>query len=62
LFVLGIVWSGCGVVNGSMVDCQNKMSREFLVTPHHELELQNSSDSNDLIVFTVFPLIGGNVV
>ena len=56
LIFAGIVWSGKGKLNGLDVNCREKLHREFLVTPHHLLELENTSDTHDLIVFTVFPL------
>ena len=52
----GIVWSGCGCVNGLKINCHDNRQREFLVTPNTVLEIANSSDSDELIVFTVFPL------
>ena len=53
----GIVWSGEGKMNGLSVNCRENHSKEFLVTPHHHLELENTSDTHDLIIVTVFPLL-----
>jgi len=52
----GIVWSGVGKVNSLKLDCTDEGCREFLVTPHHPMLLENASLSSDLIIFTVFPL------
>lgn len=56
----GIVWSGEGLVNGSQVGCEKQECREFLVTPGHTLRLENTSESSDLIIFTVFPFQEGH--
>ncbi|XP_064381974.1 uncharacterized protein LOC135330924 [Halichondria panicea] len=53
----GIVWSGEGRANSLAVSCQEKLRREFLVTPNNQLQLENTSHAHDLIVFTVFPLL-----
>ena len=53
----GIVWSGVGRINGLELDCHRESYKEFLVTPHHSMTLENTSDTTDLIVFTVFPLL-----
>lgn len=53
----GIVWSGKGNVNGLGVDCQDQQRKEFLVTPNRLVEFENTSEKQDLIVFTVFPLL-----
>ena len=59
-FSTGIVWSGEGLVNGSQVGCEKQECREFLVTPGHTLRLENTSESSDLIIFTVFPFQEGH--
>jgi D-glycero-beta-D-manno-heptose 1-phosphate adenylyltransferase len=51
----GLVWSGNGRVNGNAVE----KFKEFLVTPHTLLEIENTGNEV-LMVFTVFPLNTNN--
>ena len=52
----GIIWSGEGTINKLVFDMADKEKREFLVTPGSVAVFKNTSDTLDLIVFTVFPL------
>lgn len=52
----GIIWSGVGTINKLEFDMENKDKREFLVTPGSTVVFKNTSDTLDLLVFTVFPL------
>ena len=54
----GIVWSGCGKVNGMAVSHDGWSGREFLVVPGYDVEISNSSeDSSQLIIFLIFPMV-----
>ena len=50
------MWSGEGSANGLKLDCQEKLSKEFLVCPHSRVEYENTSQDKDLLIFTVFPI------
>ena len=50
-----IVWSGEGSVNGQAVANANMQRKEFLVTPHHDLKIENTG-STMLLIYSVFPL------
>ena len=52
----GIIWSGAGTVNKLEFDMSDNDKREFLVTPGSTVTFRNTSDSLDLLVFTVFPM------
>ena len=55
----GLLWAGCGTVNGGSLSIDRPHRREFLLAPRHPLELVNQG-SSPLIVYTVFPMTAGS--
>ena len=51
----GIVWSGKGAINDNLVDVNNELQKEFLVTPYTMVTLKNTGET-PLLVYTVFPI------
>lgn len=52
----GMVWSGTGELNDQDVDCENKLRKEFLVTPNTLLFVNNMKSNHPLLIYTVFPI------
>ncbi len=52
----GMVWSGTGELNDQEVDCENKLRKEFLVTPNTLLFVNNMKSNHPLLIYTVFPI------
>ncbi len=50
----GFVWSGTGRINNLKIADTN-CSREFLVTPHHVINIENSS-KNKLMIYMIYPI------
>lgn len=53
----GVVWSGEGTINMKHISHNDWNSREFLLTPNHEMTIDNSLGSIPLMVFTIFPML-----
>ena len=51
--IAGIIWSGKGKLNGNEISVEG--IKEFLITPEHEIEIENQGDER-LIIFTVQPI------
>ena len=52
--IAGIIWSGKGKLNGNEISVEG--IKEFLITPNHEIEIENKGDDR-LIIFTVQPIM-----
>ena len=53
----GIVWSGRGAINSHEASCTCPDMREFLATPRRDVQFVNTDTANNLIIFTVYPMI-----
>ncbi len=51
----GIVWSGKGIINDNILNVDNIMQKEFLVTPYTMITLKNTGNT-PLLIYTVFPI------
>jgi hypothetical protein len=51
----GIVWSGNGSLNENDIDATNELQREFLIVPNTPVKIKNTSTSDKLLIWTVFP-------